>query len=190
MSLAYRISVSGSESRTIVVEDGVCSGLELLDILPREEMGRMLRAELERRGFKSREDQPGAVVREQDGVEVSVDLEKGNVTIRLGASRDVAVTRERSGQTKDAPGSQEAAKKALRAALQAEIERAIDDEKEGLRAKVTARLEKLLPELRGEIDQAVNRVTGEALKVRASQLGEIEEVVEDEDGSITIRVRT
>lgn len=51
-------------------------------------------------------------------------------------------------------------------------------------------LEGKLRDLRAELDSIANRVTAEALKVRASQLGEIREITEDpETGSLTIKVR-
>ena len=44
-------------------------------------------------------------------------------------------------------------------------------------------------DLREELDQAVNQVTAAALKERASQIGQIEEIHEEENGSMTIKVR-
>jgi hypothetical protein len=189
MSLSYRISVSGSESRVVTVEDGVCQGVEMLDILPRERMGQMLKGELEKRGFQSPEGAPGVVSRSEAGVEVTVDLEKGVVSVRLAHDQEVSVTRERSARVSERNGD-EKARAELQEGLRKDIEAAIAKEREGLREEVTARLEKMLPELRKEIDEAVNRVTADALKIRASQLGEIQEVTEDQDGSITIKVRT
>ena len=51
MSRAYRVTVKGSVHRVVHVEDGVCTSLELLPILPQERTGEILGAELARRGF-------------------------------------------------------------------------------------------------------------------------------------------
>ena len=56
-----------------------------------------------------------------------------------------------------------------------------------LEGRATARLESELEGLRSEFDQVVNRVTAEALKRKAAQLGQIKEITEDaRDGSMTI----
>ena len=53
--------------------------------------------------------------------------------------------------------------------------------------KATDILEGALVDLRGELDRVVNRVTAEALKRKASRLGQIKEMTEDpEAGSLTI----
>jgi hypothetical protein len=54
----------------------------------------------------------------------------------------------------------------------------------------TKQLEGRLRDLRGEMDQVVSRVTIDALKERAAQLGEIEELHEDaQTGELTIKVK-
>ena len=40
-----------------------------------------------------------------------------------------------------------------------------------------------------ELDGVVNRVTATALKTRAAELGQVEEVHEDANGGLTIKVR-
>ena len=58
-----------------------------------------------------------------------------------------------------------------------------------MQAEVTDKLEARLGDLRRELDQAVNRVTAEALKRRAAQLGTIKQLTEDpQSGSMTIVV--
>ena len=54
---------------------------------------------------------------------------------------------------------------------------------------MTAKLEGQLRDLREELDGAVNRVTAEALKQRARELGEVQEIHEEPNGSLTIKVR-
>ncbi len=54
---------------------------------------------------------------------------------------------------------------------------------------MTDRLEGRLADLKTELDQAVNRVTAEALKRKAASMGRIKEIADDpESGSLTIVV--
>jgi hypothetical protein len=54
----------------------------------------------------------------------------------------------------------------------------VEDERERLRSRSPRSWRSAWPTCE-EIDQVSHRVTAEALKVRASQLGEIEEITED-----------
>ena len=74
----------------------------------------------------------------------------------------------------------------LREAAKQSLEREGKAEEEALRRKVTEQLEGKLRDLKEELDGAVNRVTGTALKQRAAELGQVEEVHEEQNGSITI----
>ena len=54
---------------------------------------------------------------------------------------------------------------------------------------MSSELEAALGDISAELDQVVNRVTAEALKQKAGQLGQIKEITEDaENGSLTIKV--
>ena len=58
-----------------------------------------------------------------------------------------------------------------------------------LQDKITEELEAELANLRGELDNAVNRATAQALKQKAAQIGQIKDMTEDpESGSLTIVV--
>ena len=78
---------------------------------------------------------------------------------------------------------------ALRETAKASLEREAKAEEEALRRKVTEQLEGKLRDLKEELDSVVNRVTGTALKQRAAELGQVEEIHEEANGSITIKVR-
>lgn len=185
MSRAYRISVKESLSRHVEVEDGVCSSLELLPILSRERMGELLAAELEQRGFKR--DGKTAQRKEGDGVVVEVNLETGDVSVTAEGHAQVNLETERTAVVDNTlAGDRE---KHLRDAAQQSLEREAKAEEEALRRKVTEQLEGKLRDLKEELDGAVNRVTGTALKQRAAELGQVEEVHEEANGSITIKVR-
>jgi len=186
MSRAYRISIEESLSRTVEVDDGVASKLELLPILSRERTGDLLAAELEKKGFKR--DGAKAVRQESDGVTVEVSLTDGEVKVTAKGSMALDLKTNRSGvAVEESKGLREQElRKNAKAAL--EIEAAAEEAK--LREQVTERLSGRLKDLKGELDGVVNKVTAAALKERASQLGTVEEVHENaETGELTIKVR-
>jgi hypothetical protein len=186
MSRAYRVTVSGSVERVVHVEDGVCASLELLPILAKERMREILAAELARRGFAVEEGVAGRD--EEGGVRVEVDLEGGTVTVRVASEAEVNIARERTGAF--GASQVEEGRAELQRRLDADIEAEAKSVEERTRRDATARLEAKLKDLKKEMDQAVNRVTAEALKEKARQMGEIEELVEDaESGALTIKVR-
>jgi F0F1-type ATP synthase membrane subunit b/b' len=102
----------------------------------------------------------------------------------------VDLEREKEGRAYDDAGaSAEATRKALREDARKDLERQAAQETAKLQSQVTDRLERELAGLRQELDQAVNRVTAEALKVKAAQMGQIKELTEDpQSGSLTIVV--
>jgi len=185
MSRAFRIRVSESITRVIHVDDGICAPLDLLPVLPRERMDALLAQELERRGFEL----DGATARrdEGDGVVIEVDIETRQVSLSVAEDREVEEVATASA-IPDKSEDQGRAK--LERAVQEQLETALDERQEKLRVKATERLERKLGDLRAELDGVINRVTAEALKERAGQLGEVEEVHEDlETGSLTIKVK-
>lgn len=185
MSRAYRISVAESLARHIQVDDGVCSNLELLPVLEKREMGALLAEELETKGFAKEEGK--AVRREKDGTTVSVDLESGDVTVKAEGKASVNLETRRTAISERPNDS--AKEEALRKAAKEQLEREAQAEEEALRRKVTAQLEGKLKDLKEELDGVVNRVTANALKKKAAQLGTVEEVHEDGTGNVTIKVR-
>jgi hypothetical protein len=187
MSRAYRIAVSETLRRHVKVDDGVQTKVELLPILPADRMCDLLEAELEQLGFE----RDGNLARrvEDDGTEVTVDLEQGTVTVRLSAEADLELTRKGSGSVYDRKQTKKA-KEQLKKRVKGELEKQAAAQTEDLRQAVTEKLERKLRDLQREIDGAVNRSTASALKEKAASLGEIEEISEDsETGSLTIRVR-
>jgi hypothetical protein len=185
MSRAYRISVRECLNRTVRAKDHVSTQLEVLEILPPEEMAELLAAELEARGF---ERQGKNMVREQDGVLVTVDIETGTVTVHAEGAQEVNVEAQRDGWAADQSGKgAKAVKEGLQKQLQKDLEGKADAEREKLQAKITDKLEAQLGDVKKELNQAVNRVTAEALKRKAAQLGQIKQLTEDaQTGSMTI----
>jgi hypothetical protein len=189
MSRAYRVRVRESVRHTVRAEDHVSTTLELLEILPREEMADLLREELAGRGFVEEKKGKG-LVRRGDGLTVEIDPASGTVTARAELAEEVELHGERTGVADTDWGSpgRERAEAALREDLRRELEAKADrGAGRAAQKKVTDRLEAGLADLRGELDQVVNRVTAEALKRKAARLGQIKEMTEDpEAGSLTI----
>ncbi len=185
MSRAYRISVSGSVERVVHIDDGVCTSLELLPILSKERMKEMLGDELVARGFTREGNIATRVVDDETSLEV--DLEAGTVTVRVTSEVDVKIKRTTTTALRTEGTAATRAK--LEKDLQAQLEQEAKEATERARIAMTKKLEAKLKDLKQELDSVVNRVTGEALKEKARQMGEIEEMVEDEAGGLTIKVR-
>lgn len=187
MSRSYRISVKESVSRVIRAEDRVSTQLEVLEVLPPEEMGALLAEELKQRGF---EQEGENLVRRENGVTITVEPKTGTVTVAAESSRQVEVETEKEGRAYDDVGpSGKQVREGLRKEAQKDLEKKVSEKTATLQSEVTDRLEGQLCDLRQELDQAVNRVTAEALKRKAAQMGQIKEMTEDPDtGNLTIVV--
>jgi hypothetical protein len=185
VSRAIQIRVSESVVRTVHVEDGVQSSLEMLPILARDRQAELLAAELEKQGFT----RDGGVARrkDKDGIEITVDLETATVTVRLGAEADLAESIERRASV--GIERREEAETALRDDVMRDLDERLSQRTEALRRDVTQRLERKLGDLRKELDGAVGRATVAALTEKAASLGHIESVVSDEAGNVAIKVK-
>jgi hypothetical protein len=187
MSRAYRIRVKESISQDLSASDEVCSDLEILEILPGDQMADLLKKELADRGF---EEEDGKMVRTKDGVSVSVDPKSGEVSVKSETGEKVELETEKEGWGYDdvGPRSQQI-RKQLSEQAKAELERRAQRHQDRLQGEATERLEGAMAEVRKELNDAVNSVTREALKQKAAQLGQIKEMTEDpEAGSLTIKV--
>jgi hypothetical protein len=187
MSRAYRIRVRESLKRVVRGRDHVSTQLEVLEILPAEEMGALLKEELKSRGFREKN---GQMVREKKGVAVTVDPQTGSVTVQSEVSESVEVEGERETRTYDEAGAHaDRIRERLKQELRRDLEKQVDQKTARAQTQATDQLEAQLGDLRQELDQAINRVTAEALKRKAAQLGQIKEMTEDpQSGSLTIVV--
>jgi hypothetical protein len=186
MSRVYRVRVSETVERVIHVEDGVCTSLELLPILARERMQELLAHQLRERGFKVEGDT--ATRKEDDGVLIEVDLGSGQVKVQVEQSADIKRDAERTVLVEEE--SAERRRVRLQKELRESLEDEVEQEQEKLRQAATETLEAKLRELKGEFDRVLNRTTAEALKQRAGEIGEIEELSENqESGELTIKVK-
>jgi hypothetical protein len=188
VSRSYRICVRESIHKVIRAEDRVSTNLEILEVLPPEQMAGLLADELERRGFRRQGD--GTMVRRGDGVTVTVDPATGTVAVVAEAKEDVKLQGSRDGRAFDESGRHaESVRQGLRQELQRDLQKKAANKESALQTSVTDKLEAQLGGLRQELDQVVNRVTADALKRKAAQLGEIKEITEDpQAGSLTIVV--
>src|SRR6185437_6002024 len=187
MSRSYRVSVRECENRTIRAEDHVSTQLEVLEVLPPEQMAALLADELEKRGF---ERDGTRMTRKQNAVTITVETTTSTVTVAAEASEETSIEAERADRAYDDVGPHA---KTVRENLKEQVKKDIDnkagEQTASLQTKVTDRLEGELCDVRQELDQAINRVTGEALKRKAGQMGQIKEMTEDpQAGSLTIVV--
>ena len=186
MSRAYKVTVKGSVSRVVHVEDGVCTTLELLPILPKERQAEILSDELKRRGF-TREN--GKATRtEKDGVIIEVDVKTGAVSVKAEATADIKIEKERTERIVEEV--LERGTKAAQDRVNREAEREATAAEEKAKNEVAKKLEEKLGDLRKELDSVSAKVTADSLKEKARKLGEIEEMHENtETGELTIKVR-
>src|SRR5438874_823070 len=101
MSRSYRISVRECQNRTIRAEDHVGTQLEILEVLPPEQMAGLLSDELEKRGFVREGD---VLVRREKNVTVTVDPCSGTVTVTSEGSEATTVEPERQDRAYDDAG--------------------------------------------------------------------------------------
>src|SRR5688572_6417805 len=88
MSRAYRITVKESETRHLKAGDEICTDLEILEILPPEDMATLLKEELKKRGFEEQDD--GTMTRQEEGgVTVTIDPCNGQVTVKAETAETV-----------------------------------------------------------------------------------------------------
>src|SRR5437763_16405253 len=84
MSRAYRITVKESESRNLKADDEICTQLEILEILPPEDMATLLKEELKKRGFEEQDD--GTMIRKDGEITEKGDPCSGEVSIKAEAA--------------------------------------------------------------------------------------------------------
>lgn len=187
MSRAFRIRVKESIKKTLRGSDEICSQMEILEVLPPEQMEQLLRGELKNRGY---EEDGEMLVRREGGVSITINPKTGEVSVRAESQEDVELEGEREDWAYDDMGpGRKSVERRLQENLRQDLERRADQQEGRLQQRATEELEGVVNELQGELEQVINRVTAEALKQKAAQLGEIKEITEDpEAGSLTIKV--
>jgi hypothetical protein len=188
MSRAYRITVKESDTRHLKAGDEICTQLEILEILPPEDMATLLKEELKKRGFEEQED--GTMTRKDGGVTVKVDPCTGEVSVKAETEETVSQEAKRDATGfNDVGPSERNLRDRVKDQLKSDLDKKFEQEQSRLQNKATEELEKKLNELQPEISEVVNQVTRDALKQKAQQMGTVKEVSEDaESGSLTIKV--
>lgn len=188
MSRAYRITVKESETRSLKGQDEISTQLELLEILPPETMAELLKAELQNNGFAEQPD--GQMVRQDGPLTVTVDPCNGEVSVKSELTEEVAIEVNRHATGFDDVGPDEnQMRERIRNDLKQDIQNKADQETERLQGQATETLERHLEELQPELGRIINKVTRDALKAKAAQLGSIQEIHEDsETGNLTIKI--
>jgi hypothetical protein len=188
MSRAYRITVKESEERHLKAGDEICTQLEILEILPPEDMATLLREELKRRGFNEQDD--GTLIRKDGDITVKVDPCSGEVSVKAEAQETVSQEAKRDATGFNDVGPNESSlRERVKDQLKQDLDKKFDQEQTRLQNKATEQLEKKLNELQPEVSQIVNQVTRDALKQKAQQMGTVKEISEDaESGSLTIKL--
>ena len=188
MSRAYRITVKESETRDLRGSDEICTKLELLEILPPEAMAQLLADELKRGGFTEGDD--GKLIRTDGKLTVTVDPCNGEVSVKSETTETVTIDakKEATGWDDAGPGRDDA-RAIAQEQLKADIAKRAERESTRLQAEASKALEAHLDDLQPELGKIVNKVTREALKEKAKQLGAVREISEDaETGNMTIRI--
>jgi hypothetical protein len=171
-SRPWKLTARPPVRRTVVAEDHVTVKIEIPPILPPERQGDILAGVLRRRGFRD-DPEGGTLSRERGGVEVTVEPDSGEVTVRAEAEVELPPP------PPDNPCTCRA-----RESLRAE-ERSQTD----LQREVTRRLEGVVSKLGCELEGVAAETTRQALKEKAAELGEVKEITEDpRSGDLTIVV--
>ncbi len=188
MSRAYRITVRESTSRELKGSDEICTDLEVLEILPPEQMAELLKKQLKEKGFVERED--GKMVRQEGGTTVTIDPKTCEVSVKSDVQEEVSLEARREAFGYDDAGpSQRDIRERVQQQLKEDLEKKAEKETERLQGRATEALEKKLCDLQPELSEVVNKVTREALKTKAQQMGTVTEISEDEQtGNLTIKI--
>ncbi len=188
MSRAYRIKLAASQSRVLRGEDHISMQLDILEILPCEEMAQLLSNALRQRGFELQPDGTLTRVSPDGSITVQVDPMSGCLTVKSLQEQTVhrQVEEVVVGYDDMKPHNRRN-KQAAQVALKQKLDDAFQKVRKELEVQAAVRLSQHLRELQPEIDTVVNEVTREAIKIKACQLGMIKEIHEDAaNGSLTI----
>ena len=138
MSRAYRIRVRESVRQIVRGSDRVVTQLELLDLLPAEQMAARLAQELEAQGFIK---QDGELVRSAEGVTIRIDPASGAVCVESEVARDLKLEGSKSGWADEDFGTRgrSKAEAALRKELQRELAQQADQQSGNLDSRTRMR---------------------------------------------------
>ena len=186
MSRSYRVSVKESVNQIIKCEDEVSTHLDIMEILPPEDMGALLEKELEKKGFEKNGD---VMSKTEDGITVTINPVCGEVVVTTESSQRIREDQTVDGSAYDDMGpSSKKVEDQLRQQAKQELEKKVKSKTDKLQGEVTEKLETHLNDIKEDLDQVVNKVTADALKIKAKSMGQIKELTEDDKGNMTIVV--
>jgi len=187
MSRAYRIQVKESETRNVKTDDEICTQLEILEILPPEDMEVLLKEELKKKGFTEQPD--GSMVRnEEDGTTIVVEP-CGEVRIKVEKTEQISKEADKEGRGWDDMGpDQKSMRQTISEELKKKIDKQFEEDRKRMQEEVSKKLEQKIQEIQPELGQVINQLTKEALKQKAHKMGTITEISENEAGDMTIKL--
>ena len=189
MSRAYRITVKESDTRHLKAGDEICTQLEILEILPPEDMATLLKEELKKRGFEEQDD--GTMIRKDGDVTVTVDPCSGEVTVKAETDETVSqeAKRDATGFNDVGPNENEPPRPRQGATEAGPRQEVRAGAERGSRARRPRNWKSTCRSSSRRSREVVNQVTRDALKQKAQQMGTVKEISEDaESGSLTIKV--
>lgn len=184
MSRAYRIALSDTLRRHVEIEDGIQSQLELIPVLAADRMRAILAEELNKKGFAIDGDR--ARREETDGIMIEINLQESTVNIVKKTEKDISLRHQIERTVEEERKS--VAEKQMKKQLKEELEEQLQQQQEEARKQLTQELKGRLGDIQLELDQIINTTISQSLKEKAAAMGEIEEINEHEDGSISIRI--
>lgn len=164
-SRPYRIEAPAGV-RVVKADDRVASRM---DVPPIPGIGRLIREDLEQRGFKDAGG--GNISRERNGVRVTMNPDDGSLTMEAG------------GEIQVPPGPPGVCGCRIARELAA-ANAAADD----LQKQVTGRLAQAIPATGCELERAIHRAAKKAIRQVAESIGTVRSIEEGADGSMTVRV--
>lgn len=170
MSRAYRVQWVKA-SRTVTAGDRMKMDVDLLDVLPQDEMRALLRAELAADAWQKQADGSFTIV--IDGCEVTLAADGASLELAVENAKDVTAT---------ATSQQDAVQQAAAVAERA---------REGLAKEAADRLARVEPRVRERFGKSLQRAYVEGLKKKAATLGDVESVREtrNADGELELVIK-
>ncbi len=198
MSYPYRVVVTKAVEENVDANDRVVTKITLTPILPKEAMKEVLKGVLEKKGWKERKD--GKLEKKgPDGEEQVFDLDEMTLTTEVSEKETI-----RKEKTVEVMGDAwhkediEAEKDRLRAKASADLEKRLavsEDErsqkKQELEKKIADKISKGEDTRKKEVNEALLEVYAEALKKKAASLGSVTSVKEERKNNeyeLTIKV--
>src|SRR5438874_9777918 len=135
MSRAYRIRVRESINQDLKASDEVCADLEILEILPGDQMAELVSRELKARGY---DEQDGKLVKSHEKVTVTVDPKSGEVSVKAEKEERIELQAEKEGWGYDDVGPRaQQMRKTLSEQAKSELERRAERQQERLQGEAT-----------------------------------------------------